>query len=114
MLPLRQVNLVVLFASPVVGGSFLLAWDLRMKLEQGLCVILSSSRHLQNVCHQNENKLSLPQPFGQNGNNTVMLAMISFSSRLGFLQFNFMVFSISVTDVCKDDEKWEGKNSPQT
>lgn len=43
----------------------------------------------------------------------VLLAGISFSSRLWFLQFNIMVFKISVTDVCKDDGKWEGKNAAQ-
>lgn len=54
MLPWRQVNLDVLFASPVIWGSFPLASDLRMELEQGLCVIPFSSRNLQNVCHKNE------------------------------------------------------------
>lgn len=34
--------------------SFLLGWDLRKEPEQGLCVLPSSPRHLQDLCHQNE------------------------------------------------------------
>jgi len=54
MLPWRQVSLDVLFASAVVWSRFLLGWDLREDPEQGLCVLLSSPRHLQDLCHQNE------------------------------------------------------------
>lgn len=60
-------------------------------------------------------QLSLPRPFGQKENNTVMLAGISFSSRLWFSQLSFVDFKAShVTGLCKYDGKQEGKSASQT
>lgn len=100
----------MLFSSAVLWGSFLLGWDLRKEPEQGLGVLPSSPRHLQDLCHQNKCSSRFLTHLAKRGKIQLCWQGFLFPADCGFHSSTLWTLKSPTSQVCVNMlEDWKGK-----